>query len=374
METYRLNSKLRDNDKEYVIQTANDANLGLVATTVFVDGVLTETVNCPHPEDIRPQEVLSLVKATHEEKKHEIETLLQSFRRVLEANDPETMHHLGTAFYYKGFYQEARELFRAATAADSNHHQALNQLSLTELALGNVRTAIGAAQTAVTRRPRYADYRNNLGEAYLADGACRKAIMEFEEAVSINLYYADAYFNLGLAHLLQAHAESNHAALPERIARITDCFYKASLINASYQGQSFDEGLSALRARNLNQALHVFTAIRDMKKEQHRREFAGFHMKLILFPEWASEKAVNDRIEFLTAEIRKNPAYVDLQSELAQCFLEQGRIAWHKGVEQYRRAAESNPSLTGLHAAFEQAQTLYGHLCATVTTISETSR
>ncbi|MEW6049826.1 MAG: tetratricopeptide repeat protein [Candidatus Zixiibacteriota bacterium] len=373
METYRLSSKLREKDKEYLIQTANDANLGLVATTIFVDGILTETTNCPHPDDIRPQEVLSLVKASHEEKKKEIETLLQSYRRVLESGEAETMHHLGTAFYYKGFYQEARELFRAATSIDPNHHQALNQLALTELALGNVRTAILAAQAAVAKRPRYADYHNNLGESFLADGACHKAIMEFEEAISINLYYADAYFNLGLAQLLNAQAFPDREQTQDRIARMTDCFYKASLINTAYQGQSLDEGLAALKDGDLNRALHTFKSIRETKKEHHRQEFAGFHMKLILFPEWASEKAVTDRIEFLTQEIRKNPAYVDLQAELAQCYLEQGRIAWQKGVEQYKQAADINPSLANLQTALEQAQALYGHLCATVSTISEKS-
>jgi hypothetical protein len=78
METYRLSSKLKEKDREYLIQTANDSNVGTVATVIYVDGVLTETVNCPHPADVQPQEVLSLVKMTHNEKKQEIETLLQT--------------------------------------------------------------------------------------------------------------------------------------------------------------------------------------------------------------------------------------------------------------------------------------------------------
>jgi hypothetical protein len=113
METYRLSSKLREKDREYLIQTANDNDLGSVATTIYVDGVLTETVNCPHPNEIKPQDVLSFVKVTHGEKKKEVETLLQTYARVLNSGDVESMSQLGTAFFFKGFYHEARELLKA---------------------------------------------------------------------------------------------------------------------------------------------------------------------------------------------------------------------------------------------------------------------
>ena len=167
METYRVSSKLRENNKEYLIQTANDANLGLVATTIYVDGIPTESASCPHPGDIKPQEVMSLVNLTHGEKKKEIENLLQSYHKALQGGRPEAMCHLGTAFLYKGFYHEARDLFLAATSVDSEYHQAYNQLCVAEQVLGSIGSAIDSGKKAVALRPRYADYRNALGEAYL---------------------------------------------------------------------------------------------------------------------------------------------------------------------------------------------------------------
>jgi hypothetical protein len=371
METYRLSSKLKEKDREYLIQTANDSNVGAVATVIYVDGVLTETVNCPHPTDVQPQEVLSLVKLTHNEKKQEIETLLQTYRKVLDSGDPEMMYHLGTAFYYKSFYQEARELFRNALAMNSEHHQAFNQLGLTELALGNVSAAIKAATQAVTRRPRFADYHNNMGEALMAEGDVRGAIAQFEGAISVNLYYADAYLNLGIAYLQDAMNRPDALDFQAIAARVNDCLHKASLIYPGYRGPQFDAGLAEIKDRSLDRAIRILRSIRDSKKESHKQEFAGFYMKFILFPEWVSEKVIQERVSFLQQEIAKNPTYVDLQVDLAHCFLEQARMSWQKGIEHYQKSTEMNPSLTKAQSALDHVERVYQQMCGAIGRISE---
>jgi len=62
METIRLNSKLREKDREYLIQTSNDVSLGSVSTTVYVDGMRTDTHCCPHPEELTQEQLLEMVK------------------------------------------------------------------------------------------------------------------------------------------------------------------------------------------------------------------------------------------------------------------------------------------------------------------------
>ncbi len=371
METYRLSSKLREKDREYLIQTANDNDRGSVSTIIYVDGVLTETVNCPHPSEIKGQDVLSFVKVTHGEKKKEMETLLQTYGRVLESGDVETMSQLGTAFYYKGFCHEARELLKAALMLSPEHHQSFNQLGLTELQMGNVHTAIESLSRAVTLRPRFADYRNNLGEAYLADGNGKKAAAEFEEAININLYYADAYFNLGLAHLFMLSAGRDQTMFAPVANKVSDCMNKASLIHTGYKSDTFDAGLAALRSGAVDKALYAFRSIREARRESHRLEFAGFYMKFIQFPEWSSERAIYERISLLKAEIAKNPTYVDLQTELAQCYLELARYAWQKGIEHFRKTADLNPTLGKVHHALEESERVYQQLCDTVSKIAE---
>jgi Tfp pilus assembly protein PilF len=371
METYRLSSKLRDENREYLIQTANDATHGAVATTVYVDGVPTETTSYPHPPEIKASEVLSLVQETHGEKRKEVETLLESYRRVMERGDADMMYHLGTAFFYRGFYAQAHTLFASSVAINPEMHQAHNYLAMSSLALGAYEEALGSARRAVEQRPSYADYRNNLGEILLASGESAQARREFEEAIGINLYYSDAYFNLGLTHIQLAIDRQQTAGWDKTLATINDCLKKASLIYANYQGPAFEEAMSELRSGNLSRAMKLFRAIREEKKERHRREFAAFYMKFVLFPEWVSERTVADRIEFLKREIRRNPTYVDLQAELAHCYLEQAKLSLHKGIEQYGKIAEINPALARVQTALDGANQLYEDITRLLSRVSE---
>ncbi|HOP06885.1 MAG TPA: hypothetical protein PLF13_06290 [candidate division Zixibacteria bacterium] len=355
METYRLKSKLVENDREYVIQTSNDAGLSSVSSMIIINGDLAETVASPHPDDIESAEVLSLVRMKHDELKREIEVLLEAYRRILKDGNPQTMLHLAMAFYYRSFYEEACRLLRSATRIDNEFHQAFNYLCMAEIALENPREAVEAGQTACRLRPTFADYHNNLGEAYLEANACRQALTEFEEATRINLYYADAYVNTALALILNAINQDDQSLFAEVISRSTDCLNKAIVISPEYDSEQFRNGMIRLTQSDINGAYRLLRKARDDKRERHRQEFSTFYMKYVLYPEWASEGAVADRVKFLRSELEKNPNYVDLYSELGRCYLEQAKMAWRNGVEQYRKALEMNPSLTKAQISLEQA-------------------
>ncbi len=357
METYRLKSTLLENDKEYVIQTTNDTNVGTVQSVILVDGLATETVACPHPQEIKAEEVMSLVKLAHEEQKHEIETLLDAYRKAFSEKDPDMTYHLGTAFFYKRLYREACELFQAVVDLNPEHHQACNYLGMAQLVLNMIQEAIDSCRKAVKMRPAYADYRSSLGEAYLASGAGREAAKEFEEAIRINLYYGDAYFNLGLAYVQQILALENKQAAADLPAKAANCLKKAALIYAEYDQGLLEQGLSALRVADWGRALATLLKVREAKKEKHRREFAAFHMRFLLHSEWVSEEAITHRIRFLESEIKKNPTYVDLYAESGRCLLEYARVSWQKGIERYRKCLQMNPSLAdvkGILASVER--------------------
>jgi tetratricopeptide (TPR) repeat protein len=371
METYRLSSKLLENNNEYLIQTANESDRAAVATTIYVNGVVAERVSFPHPDEISPQDVLALVKSSHGDKKRELEYLLTAFRTVLEQGQPEQLYQLGTAFYYKSFYGESRELFRHAVLADEEHHQAWNYLALSYLALGDLAAAIESARRAVKLRPRYADYRNNLGEAYLASKDCEPAISEFSEAVEINMYYSDAYYNLALAYMLKAHQNPDAEKLGARLAKIMDYLNKAAVIYDGYRGDRFDNGVAALQQGDLAQALSIFRGIREAKRETRRQEFAGLHMKFLVSGERVSERALNERITYLRAQIDKNPTYVDLQADLAQCYFEQAKLAWQRGIDQSRQSLKLNPSLHRIRLALNEAEGVYEQISLALSRITE---
>jgi len=360
METYRLSSRVREGRHEYIVQTYNDASLGSVATTVYVDGIEAETVNCPHPAEVTHDQMLSLVKLTHGEKKQELESLLKAYAQALEKDDSDLMYQLGTAFYYRRFMREARELFGRVVKLNPDHHQAWNFLGMTHLAIGEVDSSIEAATRAVEYRPGFADYRNNLGEAFLAAGDSVRAIGECEQAISINMYYGDAYFNLALAHLLEATRSTAAERTTHLVGKAVECLNKAGTIYPDYKKQTdYELGSKALQAGDFSRALSVFSQVREFKKERHRQEFAAYYMRFVLYPDWVTEKAVSDRIVYLEQELKRNPNYVDLQRELGECYMEKARITWHKAVKQFNRVAETHPGATGIDDMIDETTRLH---------------
>lgn len=359
METYRLNSKLIENDKEYMIQTTNDISLGLVETDVFVNGIMAESNRIPHPDDIKPEEVMSLVQTAHGEKKQEITELLQAIPRVLKSADPSLILQLALAFYHKRFIAESNHLFQEVLAVNPDSHEAYHYIGLVELQSGNLEASLGAMERAVTLKPEYADYRNALGEVYAENKMYRKAILEFQRAIDINLYYGEAYFNYALTLLINALEKAETDLFTNFMSKAFDYFTKASIINDVYKTVDFESGLRAIKNQQIEEAYNLFKHVKDINKERKRRKSAPFFMKNFLHPNWNTENAIVDRIRFLQQEIAKNPTYVDLHAELSRCYLGQAQLLWKKGIEQYKHTIELNPSFSKLHRYIEDAETVY---------------
>ena len=359
METYKLNSKLVENHKEYVIQTSNDVSHGLVSTEVYVNGVLADSIQFPHPERIKPEEIIALVQTTHGEKKAEIETLLGTINNTLNTANPETIYHLGLAFYFKHFYGEAKNLLQQALVINSDYHEAYNYLGLVELAFGNIDAALQSIEKAVEMKPGYADYRNNLGEVYLSSGKYKKAALEFERAININLYYADAYFNYGLTLLMNAIAKQETDMFADFMTKAYDYFTKSAIIQNEYKTSDFDKGLQALKNQNINDAFQLLKHVRESQKEVNRNRSSSYYMKYVIHPNWITEEAVIDRIVYLEKEIEKNPTYVDHYAELARCYLSHARMNWQKGIDKYKETYNINSSLTDIQEHIKEAEHVY---------------
>jgi len=355
MENYRLKSKVSINEKEYLVQTVNDASQMSVVSSLFVDGKILEVTRLPHPGEVSAEDVLAMVKTTHEEKKGELEHLLATFTKVLSSGDLDLMYHLGTAFYYKRMYDEATALFQSVLSAKTDHHQAANYLGLTLLARGRCDEAVKAIARAVELRPSFADYHNNYGEALLEAGFCRRAVEELESALKHNIYYADAYFNLGIAYIANAVKREDFDMYANLLEKTTDVFNRALLISPEYRTAQFDEAGEALRQGDLPRAFTLFKSVRDSKRERNRQEFSSFYLRFLLFADRPNEKAVDDRIRYLQEEIKKNPTYVDLHHELGLCYLQEAQIFWQKAVGQLRKTTEINPRLAKAQDGLKKA-------------------
>ena len=342
MESFRLKSKIVENEKEYLIQTFNDARQGIIKTSVFADGELLDDHVVPHAEELSEELILGMVKSAHGERRAELEYLLKSHHEVMESGQPRMMYHLGVALFHKKLYQEAARLLALAVQLLEDFHEACHVLSQAEMALGKIKMAAEMAEKAVNMRPDFPDYRNNFGEICLASGSTKRAIIEFEEAIKRNVYYADAYFNLGLGHILEAINTESSESRDDVAARILEWFKKAILIYPDYQCSAYEKAREALVGGDYKRAFSLLKGIREEKKEKRRREKAAHFNRFLMYTDWLSENDIADRISTLESEIRKNPDYVDLYHELALCYLHQSKFSWHKGIEYFKKALGIN--------------------------------
>ncbi len=355
MENYRLKSKVAINDKEYLVQTVNDASQMSVVSSLFVDGKILEVTRLPHPGEVSAEDVLTMVKATHEDKKDELEHLLSTYQKVISSGDVDLMYHLGIAFYYKRMNDEAISLFEQVLQFKKDHHQAANYLGMTLAAEGRYDQAVKVLAAAVELRPSFADYHNNYAEALMEAGFYRRAVEELEAALKQNIYYADAYFNLGIGYIGNAIKREDFDLYDNLLDRTTDVFNRAVLISPEYKTAQFDEATEILKQGDLPRALTLFRAVRDSKRERSRQEFSSFYLRFLLYAERPNERAVADRITHLEDEIKKNPTYVDLHHELALCYLQQAYFYWRRGIEQFRKTLEINPRLGKAKDGLEKA-------------------
>ncbi|UCD93954.1 MAG: tetratricopeptide repeat protein [Candidatus Zixiibacteriota bacterium] len=371
MESFCLNSRIVENEKEFLIQTANDVKEGVIRATLFVDGELLDASVLPHSEDITEDEILNLVKTAHGDKKSELEYLLKSYKEIIEKGRSEEMYHLGTALFCKRMYPEARELFRCAIKLKHDYHEAHFYLSQTELAMNNIEEAVKAAGKSVELKPEYADYRNNLGEAYLESESCKRAVIEFEEAIKKNVYYADAYFNLALAYIVNAVKKEDFGMYSDLTARCMDLLEKAVLINPDYHSTTYNEAFSALSSGDLTRAYKLFRSVRVEKNERQRQEKAAYFHRFLIYTDWLSEHNIADRIALLERRLNKNPDYADLYFELGNCYLHQAKFGWQKGMEYLKKALSINNKLRKAQRALELSEEHYLKLTDAISDISE---
>ncbi len=363
METFRLNSKLRENEKEILIQTANNPSEGTISSSIYIDGVLTEMFMLPHPMEENPDKVMSLVKETHGIRRDELEALLAAYRSAMSSSDSKLIGKLGQALYYKRLYSEAKELLRSAVTLDPECHATRQVLAKVELELGNVKGALEHGAQAVRQCPRYADYRNTLGEILMINNDFDKAISEFQDAVKINLYYAEAYFNLGLAMLKNVKANPHEHSAPSQLVLSRDAFKKAAVIDSEYAVSPFEQGVKALESTQLNKALEHFEMVFRKVREKQRADQADYFMRFVIMRDSIADESLESRVQYLENEVTKNPSYVDINAELAQCYLEQARKNWRKGIEQYRKTLELNPGFGSARRRLDEAERQYGELC-----------
>jgi len=371
MESFRLNSRIVEDNKEFLIQTVNDDRQGVVRTSLFVNGEFLDADSLPHAEEATEEQVLELVKSAHGDKKSELEYLLRSYRDVLERGTPEMMCQLGMALHYKRMYGEAIRLFRTAVKLRDSYNDAYFFLSQAEMGAKNYEGAIQAGEKAIELKPMYADYHNNLGEAYLAAGKCTRAAEEFADAVKRNVYYADAYFNQAITIVVNGITHEDFELAQNLKAKAIDLLKKATLINPFFKNADYNEAVAAIRGDDFDQARQLLLRIREDNKEKQRLEKAAYFHRFLMYTDWLNGDNIAERIRYLKREIEKNPGYVDLYHELAVCYLHKSKFEWSRGIEYFKEALQINPELKKAQRSLDLSEDYYMKMADAVYDITE---
>jgi len=373
METFRINSKLIENEKEILIQTANNPSEGTISSTIHINGVLTELFKMPHPIEENPDRIMSLVRSTHSDRKEELEALLAAYRGALSSSEVKQISELGLALYYKRFYVEAKDLIRSAVTLDPEYHSARQTLALVEMELGNLESAEKNAAESVQQCPTYADYQNTLGEIHLAQEDYERAVSAFSEAIKINLYYARAYFNLGISMLNRIVSGAGNERASNESSRCLDAFRKSAMIDSDFAISPYEQALKSHEESQYSRALEQFLAVGQKVKEKIRADQASYFMRFVVLRDAAEDDSIESRIKYLESEINKNPAFVDLYAELAKAYLEQSKKNWQRGISMYRKTLKLNPGFGSARRCLEEAEKRYGEICNSLDVIAARS-
>jgi tetratricopeptide (TPR) repeat protein len=371
MESNNLTSRVIDDKKEFMVQTVHDMRQKVVRSSLFVNGNLLESSIMPYSDDAPEDELLNLLKRTHNRKKEELEYLLRSIREARDKGDPEVLYHLGSALYHKGLNAEACDLLSLACELRNNYHQAFFVLSQAATACGDMDKAKKAADRAVELSPHFADYRNNLGEICLACESAKRAVIEFEEALKLNVYYAEAYLNLALSYIHNGISHEDFDMYSELKSRALDYLSKATIIQPDFRTREYSQALEALSDGNLPEAFDLILKVRDGYKKSRLVKKARYFDRFLMYTDWVSRSQIADRIIHLENELTRNPNYVDLFYELALSYLHQARFDWQKGLEYLKKGLELNPGFRAAERALKLSEDEYSRICDTATDIAK---
>ncbi|HEQ98208.1 MAG TPA: tetratricopeptide repeat protein [candidate division Zixibacteria bacterium] len=348
-QAFKLNTRLATGDKEYLIQTVNDDHGRRVLTSLFSNGELLETFEETFDAGIKNDDLKKLVNSTHEDKKRELEQLIDLYQKSSEITDPGNLHYLGQALYYKRMYHESIKLLERAVELDPEFHEGFLSLGVVQFSLNKFKDACQSFSRAVELRPGYADYRNHLGESFLALDSCKRAVIEFDEALKLNIYYGEAYLNQAMAYILNAIRREDFNLFTNQEEMTGKALEKASVIMPDIVDQDFLEGQKFFEQGNLEKAFAKFLTCREKRRQKKDAESSSFYLKFMLGTGRLNEKMITRRIKSLQNALSNNPHYPDLHYELAVAFTLLGRYIHEKAVEEYKKALSVNPD-------FERAQ------------------
>ncbi|MDC0239589.1 tetratricopeptide repeat protein, partial [Candidatus Thioglobus sp.] len=166
---------------------------------------------------------------------------------ALKPNYAEALNNLGIVYMELGQLDESVKCYEKSIAIRPNYAEALNNLGLTLKELGQLDEAIKYYEKSIAIKPDYAEALNNLGSVFMELGQLDDAIKNYKKALVLKPDYANAHNNLGNA--LKELGQLNAAA---------KCYEKAIAIKPDYAGAHNNLGVVFMELDQLDEAVKCF--------------------------------------------------------------------------------------------------------------------
>ena len=356
MVNYEFRSEIASGGTKYYIQSNLVQARRTIVTSLFHEGQLLSKQSELYDSALNKDDLRSLVRRLHEERKSRITSLLEIRTSLRKTSDSRAHLRLGEAFYKQKLYNEAMAEVIRSIKLGLETSQAYSILGNCLLSVGDHDKALKSFQKGLEISPEYPDLHNDLGQTYLELERCRDAITSFEKSLELNKYYQSAFLNLAMALSLNVKLKQDYELslnLKPRIRKILE-------MNVQLRPMlDTDEFRAAMAAVDAEQYDVVYEKLLAIKQELSQVAESDLSLELYLILKFRSheltEEEIDRSIERLKMELEANPGFADLQNDLGilyatkcKVFIDKAHEAFHGAMsinKNYRRA-EKNLKLT----------------------------
>ena len=344
MANFGFSSSIKVRGKEYLFQTSNNAFQNRIICSLFESGNLINSSEIPYDPQVSDESLLALVKSIHEEKREEVESLLQLSEKLVGSNQAEAKNRVGLAFIEKGMYDEAIVEFQEAIKANPSISKVYDNLGKAHLAVGRTEEAILAFQKALSIDSNYADYYNDLGSAYLQSQKCKLATDNFRRAIEINPYYGEAYYNLGLALILNGIVKEDYSLATNLKERAIEALEKAATVNPNFRSEGFEKGMAHLTKDELEDAWKEFNQVKIGEPLPQAEALSlDFYLRFLHREDEIDDTTMRQYIQSLEDFAKKNPHFADIHNDLGIAYTVLCKYINEKAIQHFREAIKINP-------------------------------
>jgi tetratricopeptide (TPR) repeat protein len=356
MDSYELRSEIVSSGAKYYIQSNLVSAQRAIVTSLFHEGNLLSKQSERYDASIGADELRTLVRRLHDERKGRITSLLEIREALKKTADSRAHLRLGEALFKQKLFKEAMAEVIRSIKLGSETSKAYSILGASLLAVGDYDKALKSFHKGLELSPEYPDLHNDLGETYMQLERCRDAAKCFERALELNKYYQLAFMNLALTLTLNVVLKQDYELsrdLRPRLKKILDMNVQ---LNPSLDTDEFRAAVDALDKERYDV---VYEKLHAIKQEQSKVAQNDLSLELYLILKFRSneltEEEIDRSIDRLKMALETNPGYADLQNDLgllytAKCkiFIDKAHRSFNEAltINKNYRKAEKNLKLT----------------------------